>query len=267
MFWLACVFVGGCQTEPAFNEEGFAVRPEPAGPLAASEPAVARTRPVRWVSRQLTVPLARPIEGAWAACDESVLPELTRAVWNANGLRLGVLRAGEAARFGEALGPAGAWDGQLLVYDYPEVLRETRPLRAEFVTDLTVPPGPTRRESFTRGRLRLLVASRPAPGGGKVVTLTPQHHRPRASLLPRSALEKRLDGRVFTELAVELDVRPGEAVLVGLYRVEPAPTEAETETSELPLDPPEPPYDLGRGLFTTGLTAADQQVLFLLRPL
>ncbi|MEM6458219.1 MAG: hypothetical protein AAF710_02380 [Planctomycetota bacterium] len=247
------------------------MRPAAAGPPPATGPAEARTPAVRWVSRRLTLPLARPTAEAWAACDETVLPELTRAVWNGNGLRLGVLRPGEAARFGEALGPTATRDGQLVVHEFPEVLRETRPLRAEFVADLTLPGEPPRREVFTRGRLRLLVASRPAPGGGKTLTLTPQHHRPRASLLPRSVMEKRLDGRVFDELTIELDVRPGEAVVIGLHRVEPAASESESESEdgifELTLDPPESPYGLGRGLFTTGLTAADQQVLFLLRPL
>ncbi|MEO1235860.1 MAG: hypothetical protein AAFX76_03620 [Planctomycetota bacterium] len=295
----AVLWVGGCGS-PAAVEDDFRITPLPPPTTAddAERIAAEQPTPVLWSTRRLLLPLFSTLEEAWAVTDETVLPDLSRTVWNANGLRVGLLSSDAAASFGEALGPsAETIDGRLLMADRFEALRRSPPLRASFVADLTVPPGPMNRVEFTGGRLQLLISTRDRGNGTAAVTLIPQHARPRASLLPRTAAEKLLDGRVFDELAIELIVAGHQAVVVGLYR--PPPPEASTPGAEPPeedaaIDPsplgveeprapdvpeaadedtdPEatdddlPPLNLGRGLFTTGIEDDDFQLLYVLRP-
>lgn len=299
----AIAWLTGCEADPGVPEGRIrVVQPEP----MVDDPAVPDSNAVLWVSRRVAVRLGRPLDDVWALTDETVLPELSRAVWNANGLRVGLLSRDNARDFGLTLGETlEVRDTQILNYQQPEVLRRSAPLRAEFFADLTVPPMPVTQEYFTGGRLQLLMSSQPLGNGSTLLTLTPQHHVPKTSLLPRTAAEKVLDGRVFNELSIQIDVASTEALLIGLYLPAPptpeesddAPPaeqdpddETQTPTGEPPADPPidpddenpappdpeqdppeearpEPPeLNLGRGLFTTGLKKNDLQVFYLIRP-
>lgn len=238
--------------------------------------------------RTVTLPLNRPIETAWAELDEGVLPDLSRAVWNANGLRLGVLDAGNANAFGEALGTPDSFTNQALVaISRPTQLRESPRLRADFVADLTRPPAPRRVETFTGGRARMLISTRPS-AAGVLLELTPQHFVPRQSLLVRTPLEKLLDGRVFEELAASVRLGPGQALVLGYslpVALRPPPpdpddapdaspdtagTETDADTDEdapppdLDIDPANLPLDLGRALLTVGNTKREQQRLIVI---
>jgi hypothetical protein len=279
---------------------------QPDLPPQAIQEASERGEAVRWLVRRIAVRMEQPLAEAWAATDEAILPPISRAVWNGNGLRIGRLPARAADDFGQAVGePVELRDYQLLSYAYPDVLRRSPPLAAEFVADLTVPPGPVYKETFTGGRLRLLLASRPLGNRAVRVTLTPQHFVPAVSLLPRDPIEKILDGRVFSELSIELDARPDQALVLGLFRptdtlppsdapaADPAtpptqrdaagpgnapplprqasaeqPTPSEPEVLEFQFTELDPgPVGLGHGLLTTGLDGNDLQLLYLLRPL
>jgi len=323
---LAAAGVTGCNTSSeVFNQEGYAVSPKPVTTTVASpDVVIPDSDPVRWAVSRVVVRLDHPIEEAWAITDETILPELTRAVWNGNGLRVGLVPLSKVGSIVSVFGDTvDQRHTRVLNYDYPDVLRRSPPLAATFFADLTLPPGPVNKYRFTRGRLCMLMASRPRGNGAADLTLTPQHYKPRASLLPRSPLKKLLDGRVFDELAVQLTVGPTEAILVGFYDPNPpqpkapveqdptgkpstapptSPTpptprprpakasqnppsqaannpaaEAEPPHQDDPLqdDPPQdpsleekkpPPLNLGRGIFTTGITGKDFQVLYLMRP-
>ena len=252
---------------------------------------------VRWLVRRVLVRMDQPLGRVWGLADESVLPEISRAVWNGNGLRVGVLDASVYGDFAQAVGgTVEVQDLQILSREHAEVLRRSPPLAAEFMADLTVPPGAVRQETFSGGRLQLLLQSAAVGNGSAEVTLIPQHYRSRASLLPRPAYEKRLDGRVFDELAVTLNLPRNQTLLVGLYQAwhetaepvspnsgEPAGARqgdrrgggsADSAASEdsaadgvtpAVWDTPAAPLNLGRGLLTTGLKRQDLQILYLLR--
>ena len=185
-------------------------------PSLRADPGQPATRHAsQCVVRTVTLPLDRPIEVAWAELDEGVLPDFSRAAWNANGLRVGVLNAADADDFGAALGPADEIaDQTLVVVNRQTVLHESPPLRADFVADLTRPPGPPHRETFTGGRARLLMTAQPGTAGA-VLQITPQHFLARPSLVVRDPLEKLLDGRVFAELAAAVELGPEQALVVG----------------------------------------------------
>ena len=295
----------GCQTQPDAAPVDGSVRfvEPPPEVVEANRAASEAQAPVRWLVRRVLVRLDHPLEPAWRLADEAVLPDISRAVWNGNGLRVGVLEPEDYGTFGEALGtPVEVRDLQMVNFQHAELLRRSPPLAARFMADLTVPPAPLRQEAFTGGRLQLLLAAAPRGNGSVAVTLTPQHHQPRSSLRPRSAHEKLLDGRVFDELAIDLVLQPRQTLMLGLWlplaepdsEAEPAtptrdpaspnsgilpplvPAAADRDPASSPQDSPplrvdltvpDGPLNLGRGLLTTGVEAKNLQVLFLLRPL
>ncbi|MBB6428583.1 hypothetical protein [Algisphaera agarilytica] len=229
----------GCATEPEMPEG--TIRPlDPGTAEADSDIVLPGNKPVRWVSRRVSLPLGTSTEDAWLLANEGVLDDLARAVWNANGLRVGVLPAPRGPEFAKTLADTiDQRDTQILSYSFLEDVRESPPLRAEFFADLTVPPRPVTLEYFTKGRLRMLMSSQPLGNGSTRVTLTPQHYLRKTTLLPQTPQERELDGRVFDELSVEIDVASNQILLLGFYQPPPPVVEGEGE-SEPSDDAPEP---------------------------
>lgn len=251
---VGCLILGamlaGCANDPPMPDDKV-VFVDPGTP--APEPGILLpdSDPVRWVSRRLSLPLGQSTQDAWAFVDETVLNDLSRAVWNGNGLRVGVMPASRGRALSQALGdPRDRRDTQILSYGFPEDVRESPTLRAEFFADLTLPPRPVTMEFFTRGQLRMLMASRPLGNGSTRVTLTPQHYLRKTTLLPRSPQERKLDGRVFDELTVEITVGRSDILLLGFYQKPPlTPEEGEPQPEEAaaaedkPLEPLPDPGD------------------------
>ncbi|MEM7625293.1 MAG: hypothetical protein AAF333_06665 [Planctomycetota bacterium] len=233
---IAGVLLTGCETEPPMPEGK--IRIIDPGPLGDATARPAR-EPVNWRSRRIVVRLEHPVEELWELTDETILPDVSRAVWNGNGMRVGLLSANQADEFSEALGRVmEVRDTDIRNFDEPHLLRRSRPLRAEFFADLTVPPLPENKEYFTRGRLQLLMSSRPRGDGSALLTLLPQHHVPEVSFVPRTAAEKLLDGRIYDELGIELNIGTSEALLIGFYQPAPPDTEGEeVPAAPAPSDP------------------------------
>ncbi len=282
---LALMAAAGCGSAPPSQPTGrITLLPE--RPSVRADPGeTVALHATTCLARTVLLPLNRPTEVAWATLDQTILPELSRAVWNANGLRVGILKAADANDFGAALGPPDRLSDQsLIVIDLDTELRESPKLQATFFADLTRPPAPQHIETFTGHKARMLISARPSAGGA-TITLTPQHFMPKASLVVRKPLEKLLDGRVFKELAASVEIRPGQALVLG-YALpaalrpplpeEPddadtpnpaadiAPDAPDTPTPDLDIDPQTLPLDLGRALFTEGRTPREQQRLIVL---
>ena len=272
----------GCRTAAPPPPEGV-IKYVDADPTPRGPDGTVPRHAVRCVLRTVTVPLVRPLTDLWASVDENAVPALSRSVWNANGLRVGLLNASDAAAFGKALGPPTDFgDHTLIAYERPTVLLESPPLQAVFFADLTVPPGPARIEILHRGRARLLTTMSPTGPASAGIRLIPQHHLPRTTLLARNPLEKLLDGRVFDELAQTVRVNPGQALVLGYNlpaRFIPPPPEPEREDQinsnddpDAPTPPPpdleidldDLPLDLGRALLTLGRDPDEQQRLLLI---
>ena len=275
----------GCGGPPPVVQPEGRINVLPERPSLRTDPGTpAAHRAARCLVRTVTLPLNRPLEEAWAMLDEGVLPDLSRAVWNANGLRLGLLTAADADNFGRALGPPdGFTDQSLVAIDRPTVLRRSPPLRADFVADLTRPPAPRHVESFTGGQARLLITARPATGGA-ALDIIPQHYLARRTLVVRDPLDKLLDGRVFEELAARVVLPPGQALVLGYslplalrppLPVEPDPDDVSRTTEaadnepppvpDLDVDPETLPLDLGRALLTAGKPTREQQWLLVIK--
>ena len=249
--------------------------------------------------RRIELPYDAPLTSAWELADERVLPTLARGVWQANGLRLGLLPFSALKSFDERLPrPMSIRDRQMVVSQFPMPLTSTPRLTGTVTVDLTIPPRAVQEERITGGRIRLLTRMSNR-GGGIVVELLPQHYLPQLSIVPRDPLQKQLDGRVYDELAVRVNVPRNKMLLIGLARPQyeawfaanaptpapaPQPTDSEAEgdqpsaqapaetSAPEPADPDQPPRELvppamknhlGRAFFTDGHRNGSTQILLL----
>ena len=197
--------------------------------------------------QKIDLPLDQSVDEAWALVNEGAFPELTRGVWNANGLRVGLLARSDVNEFVRKLPPAqGLNRSQLLGSEHPTPILRTPRLTGQARIDLTVPPMSVREVEVSGGRLQLLARLVHDDRRILVLDLLPHHHVPRLTLEPRSPLEKQLDGRIFNELGLRVEIPSTHMLVVGLYRPWPgSPADEDAGESD-------------QGLSTTG-EASEQE--------
>lgn len=273
------------ETFPSLQQVESDVTPvtPPAAPELASQSRVLAT------VERYDLPLYAPTDEAWQVVDQGVLPRLTRGVWRTNGIRVGLLDIGDLRAFFEALPPPVVTQRtQITATEHPVVLRRSPYLRGTAMIDLTVPPRTVEEVPVTGGRLQLLAQMRSEPFGVVSLNLLPHHYLPEVSLLPRGPLAKQLDGRIFEEIGVRLNVASNRLLVIGLHLPEedapappasPAPDDASTVNAQPDDAPPEPaekplriedapdglPPHLGHALFTASRAGRPVQVLLLIR--
>lgn len=241
---LTAVTLGGCAAPPpqrrptAMPDATIAdIRSDAVEEAQRIAPVVAGPRGVATFQR-VDFPLDRSTDAAWSLVDETVFPALTRGVWNANGLRVGLLPRAKVRDFVKALPRSeGVSHAQLLASEHPTPIIRTPRLKSFVTVDLTVPPGAVREEKITGGRLQLLARVSNDARAAMVVDVLPHQYIPKLTLEPRDPLLKELDGRLFNELGVRVEVPPSHLLVVGLFRPWPKPEQPEA------TDPggPEPP--------------------------
>ncbi len=220
----------------------------------------------RWAMvRQVDLPLAWPIDAAWDLVDEAALSAEARRWYNANGVRVGLLSAGDLEAFAEHLpAPVAVHQSRVRDAGHPVELRRSPRLSREVALTL---PGDAEAEPAVGGSMRLLAQMR-SPGPGRMsLALVPHHHVPEHSLLPRDPLERELDGRVFEELTAGVELSTGRLLVIGLHH------ELEAELEEEDWDDPAAivaeaerlaealPVNLGRALLTARRAGRPVQVL------
>lgn len=285
--WVVCCCVvvagfAGCETanqrpavEPDISLRGIPIDRMPQPPSGLDDPAaLPRSQTVTSEIRWLELPLELTLQEAWAEVDETVLPEVSRLVWNANGLRVGVLQRSNRGAFIDKIREVkSARRAMHQGGTFPSPIRASPKLNADFFIDLTRPGTEARMVTVNRGKFQLLAAFEPV-GGGSRVALTPHHYKREVSLYPRNPLRKALDGRIYDELGVDLVVDTNSILVIGLHRPPNIPEEDEKTIEDEDsvktgtqffgswIDPP--PLHLGRGLFTT---EKDTQLLYMLNVL
>ncbi len=225
--------------------------------------------------QQIAMRLDRPTDPAWETVNEDAFPAVTRSVWNANGLRLGLIRRDHLRDLIEKLPPASSVGNEkVLASDHPVAVRRSPPLAGVVTVDLTIPPLAVREEQITGGRVQLLLDVNAA----QTLRLTPHHYLPQFSLQPRSVLEKDLDGRIFNELALSAGLGPQDVLVLGLYRPWPlllADPMRNDQDEAAPSDKPDkkvydlshPPMmvnNLGRALMTLDAAHGPMQLMLLI---
>ncbi len=229
----------------------IAIKAQPAeGDAGTPDPAANNSRThVGVLIHRLDMPLDISLDESWAAVDEKAVPMLMHGMWKANGLRIGVLHAEQAQAFAQALPLIlGESRAKLFTAHYPTAVRSTPRLIDPVTIDLTAPPRSPTIYRARDGRLQLLARIGRDESGQAWLELTPHHYKPKADLVPRSPLEKQLDGKVFDTLSVMLPLSPDTAIVVGLYRPWPQPQETDAADEATPQGAesdgqPTPPAD------------------------
>lgn len=281
---VVAVCLAGCETAPPRTVRtapptvslGATGTPEPRPP--------APNMAVGALIHRIDMPLDVSLDACWAEVDEQALPQLMHGLWDVNGLRIGVLHADRAGAFAEALPTIhGESRAKLYTSYYPTAVRATPRLMESVPVDLTVPPRSPTVYRAKDGRLQLLVRIGRSETGLTFVEVTPHHYKAKAELVPRSPLEKQLDGRVFRELSALLPIEPDTAIVIGLNRpwpqtpdtppdedtaeVEPVDASADTPAPEArdakPTAPPLPNH-LGRALMTGMRAGRETQIMLVI---
>lgn len=206
---------------PTLDEVRSDVTP-PAAPQAEQDQQRAQRPRVEIALEQIELPLDIPLSELWEYIDEDALDEPMRRAWNANGLRVGVVRAEQREPFAETLPE----DLVLGVRRHRVSSRSERvalrggPRLTEPVTVHGAPgAGAGQAYEAERGRLRLLGRAQIDRQGGRHIELVPQHHRRRHAVQPRHPREAELDGEIFESLAAVLTFSGHELLVVGLHDV------------------------------------------------
>lgn len=267
---MGSVCLHGCEIPPTETSQEVSGVAPTAQPGAAGEAGDDADKPnadtpVGALIHRIDLPLDVSLDPLWDVVDESVVTLRTRGMWRTNGLRIGVLSADDALAFAEQLPTIhGESRAKLIGSPYPSSVRSTPRLIQPVMVDLTDPPKSPVVLRVRGGRLQLLAKITRDESGQAYLELTPHHYKPKPDLVPRSPLEKQLDGRVFVPLTARLALTPDTAVVVGLHRPWPDPEvtsetgsedSASTPTSEdeaSTSDKTEKPADEGTVKASTG---------------
>ena len=221
--------LAGCRDRPAHDAApDVTLRElEPAIPLPQLGPdplADAPSQPLFHATVQrIDIPLDQSADEAWAVIDEQTFPAMTRGVWHANGLRIGVLDEAGVEAFAAAMPQVlELFQTQVFTSQHPVPVLATPRLHDDLriPVDLTIPPAPPQQEMIKgggSGRLQIL-AQIEQDGGKTFLVLTPHHYLPgNHHLLPRDILERELDGRLYHDLSVRVQLTDDRLLVVGLY--------------------------------------------------
>lgn len=176
-----------------------------------------------FVVQRMDVPLDMPLDAAWTHIDEQAFPAITRGAWHANGLRIGVLHEEQVAGFAEQVPQVvNFFEKTVITRSHPVSIMQAAPLRPDtrFAVDLTLPPQTAHEmviDGQQGGQLQLL-ARLEIEGERTFVIITPHLYRPKPNdFSSRTLLERDLDGQVFHELSVRVELQPDRLVAIGLY--------------------------------------------------
>jgi len=242
----------GCTSEPkypkpdaSFSELGS---PTPAfGPRTEEERrAEAENRVYVAIVQRIDLPLDQPLDEVWQTIDEEGFPAITRGVWRANGMRLGLLTEDRLEAFSQRMPElVDMFESKVMVgaRAMPIMYTPRLPGDLSFPLDLTRPPAPpnvVRIEGGHSGRFQLLASLEKDEQGRTFITLTPHHYLPKPNLLePRDIIESQLDGRVYDELAIRVEVTDDRLLVVGLHWPWPL-VEQDVETTQSTPEQPRP---------------------------
>ncbi|QDU33010.1 hypothetical protein KS4_10490 [Poriferisphaera corsica] len=196
------------------------------------------------VSR-ITLPYARSLDQSWNIIDESTIPPITRAMWQNNGLRVGLIPKSELATLLDSLpGIINNYDTEIAATSYPLPVRASARIREPITLDLNTPPYTNNTKSLSKGKLQLLAQLVNNKNNKASLQLTPHHYLPKTTLeeqieairrqrlyqqrynitenanLPislRSPLESALDGIIYDDLSLTVHIPQDQFLVVGLH--------------------------------------------------
>ena len=199
-----------------------------------------RGKTVRVRVTQMVLPMDPSLASAWQfACSKGIEPP-SAALWRENGLCACVVHKGVLEEFFLQIPqPAKLGQQRLLASRLPSPLRSLGfgAISQQRHATVVIPGDEEKTLAFDRGICRLLLQAEPQDDSTVLLYVSPQHHRPRTTIKPRSVLEKRLDGRIFHGLQLQARLSKDQVLLIGLV---PEPEEAPAEEELAADDPKEP---------------------------
>lgn len=271
MFWLIVVMLTACQAPESDPPPRIYPKISQLPSPTVRPPGQAPFGPVRLYAylTRLELPLKASTDAAWALADTSELSPVMLRVWETNGLRVGRLDIEQLASFEKALPEIVHAPSSRLIsrYDQPYPIYASPPMRQAVLVDLTAPPLAIKEATIRKGRCQLLADLLRGPDGVEAMNLTLHHHRAKPSILPRSAAQQALDGRLFEELMLRAPLQPQRLVVVGLRRTDQtaSPPTQEGENVNQDQGAANPPRRFGDQLLTGRRLGRDVQVMLILR--
>ncbi len=163
---------------------------------------------------EVSLPLEAPTERAWDQTTPVGLNPSAVQAWNANGMRLGVLKADGWAAFSQALQDATGRRQTRIKVSQQRVRLLASPVYAgvaEF--EVVGADGAAQTHRFAKGRCQLLGRVVEQPDGGATLELVPHYFQSRVSLEVRPPQERAMDGVLFDAMSVGVTL-PTQGVLV-----------------------------------------------------
>ena len=219
-------------------------QPIPLPGLSEPEQAVEPQQVPRMIVQRMDLPLDQPLDAAWTHIDEEAFPAITRGCWHANGLRIGVLHEQQVAVFAEQVPTVvNFFEKTVITRSHPVAIMQAAPLRPDtrIAVDLTLPPQTPHEvviDGQQGGQLQLL-ARLEIEGDRTFAVITPHLYRPRPNdFTNRPLLERDLDGQVFNELSIRVELLPDRLIAIGLYWPwTDEPPAAPAEDADQPANP------------------------------
>ncbi len=170
---------------------------------------------------QLTIPLRANLDQAWELVHADRLSESMVALYQANGIRLGILEASQLSRWTRAIGPVVASRiSQMVGLNQYAPVPPVAPT-GQFQVKWEPQPGQSRSLVVNRGRLQFLAKLSGADQDeAALLELVPYHSfGRRPTVIPDSQLQANLNGRRLGALTLSIQLKPQEFLVIGLERL------------------------------------------------
>jgi hypothetical protein len=169
--------------------------------------------------RQIALPIDRSLNDAWEQINQTAIPRATRAAWQDNGFRIGLLDQSKVAKFKQALPEVlGTRFSTLYAASHPSPMLDSPGLKSPYFARLTFQSDGGSTQRLTGGRVQMLARANQDTAGQLYVSFIPHHYKRQLSVEPRSPMAKQLDGTVFNELAIRMPAPRRKYIVLGLYR-------------------------------------------------
>lgn len=161
-----------------------------------------------------------------------------RAAWQANEMQIYRLNANQLKAFYKAVDDGSSMRRKQHSITNQTLQLETTPILEEAVSiDWAAKPNLDQTTRLPSGRTMWL-ADVKFRGDVPTITLTPQHHWVKSTLLPRTPAEKILDGRIFHDLKLAAQLPPNTYLVIHWKQ-------PENEFPDAVATPPSPAVHLG----------------------
>jgi hypothetical protein len=222
---------------------------------------------------RLDMPASQSLRDVQTMLDQQGVAPPLAPVWLHNGMFVRTVTRSELATILDATPPPHSAYRTIMTasdlrmpLDYNRVIGESQSQACTIV----LPDDTVEQLTFVGGRVRFLIDAAPQDDGSALISITPQHHKLKASVVPRPLTEKQLDGRIFEPLRLQVRL-DADHYLVIMPDIDlpppPAPpdelqpasagvqvtdedvqgdAEADAQTSDVAIEPARPVGDLGR---------------------